>query len=143
MSYEARPSNQLMVGAGTAKDLSATGVFAYTWNFFENARIWRLAVKTTTAQVSTGGIVVQFLLRPTYGSATNQVVLGTVTVPQTAATNLVYVNEITPTNIIAGSQVVANVSTAATTSGSGIAQLYWDFDPETILNEANFTKVTA
>jgi hypothetical protein len=146
--FDARPPKALMIGAGTAKDCSATGVFAYTLNLLENARVWRLIVKVTVVMVSTGGIVITFRRRPLYGSAgsgsTAQTVLGTVTVPATAAVNSIYYNDITPVNINAGDQLVCDCTTAATTSGSAFGDVLWDYDPEAVLNEAAFTaKVSA
>lgn len=140
--YDARQPRMTMIGAGTAKDTSSTGVFAYTYNLVEAGRVWRLLVKTTTAIVSTGGVVITFRRRPTYGSSSGQTVLGTVTVPGSAAANAVYYNDITPVNLSAGDQIVADCTTAATTSGSAFAEVFVDLNPETATNEG-YTKVTA
>src|SRR5258708_3619321 len=141
--YGLRRGAKIGVGGGSAKDLAATGVFAYTWNFLEPATIKQLAVKATTAMVSTGGIVVTFRRRPAYGSSAGQSVLGTVTVAKTSVVDLVYVNNITPVNIAAGDQIVADCTTAATTSGSGIAYLLADFSAEVSKSESAVVVVTA
>jgi hypothetical protein len=144
--YDAKPAANLMVGAGTAKDVSSTGVFAYTWNFIEPASVRQLACKVTVVMNSTGGIVVTFRRRPAYGSAgsgaTAQTVLGTVTIPKTAAADVVVVNNITPVNINPGEQIVADCTTAATTSGSAIAYVVADYNAEVAKNES-VTVVTA
>lgn len=141
MAYDSRPAVNLMVGAGTAKDCSSTGVFAYTWNFVENAQVRQLACKVTVVMVSTAAIVVTFRRRPAYGSAgsgaTAQTVLGTVTIPKTSAVDLVYMNLITPVNINAGDQIVADCTTAATTSGSAIAYVVADYSAEYNKNSVN------
>lgn len=146
MAYDSRPAHLLMVGAGTAKDCSATGVFAYTWNFIEPAVVRQVACKVTTVMNSTGGIVVTFRLRPAYGSAgsgaTAQSVLGTVTIAKAAAVDTVFVNNITPVLVQPGQQIVADCTTAATTSGGAIAYISHNFSAEVAKNEA-VTLVTA
>lgn len=146
--YDARPPKFLQIGAGTAKDVSATGVFAYTYNLMEGARIWRLMVKVTVVLVSAAGTVITFRRRPLYGAAgsgaTAQTVIGTVTLPVNAVANSIYYNDITPLNVNAGDQIVADCTTAAGTSGSAIADVLWEYDPETALNETALTgKVSA
>jgi hypothetical protein len=145
--YDARPAHQVMIGAGTAKDLSSTGVFAYTWNFLEPAEIRQLACKVTVVLVATGGAVVTFRRRPAYGSAgsgaTAQTTLGTVTIGVNAAADTVWVNNITPVVINPGDQIVADVTTAASASGSAIAYLVHCFSPEVSRNESKVTVVTA
>lgn len=144
--YDAKQATALMVGAGTAKDCSSTGVFAYTWNYIEPATVKTLAVKVTVVMSSTVAIVVTFRRRPAYGSAgsgaTAQTVLGTVTVAKTAAVDTVFVNNITPVTLNPGEQIVADCTTAATTSGSAIAYVIADYSAETSLNES-VTVVTA
>lgn len=145
--YDARPAANVMIGAGTAKDLSSTGVFAYTWNFLEPAEIRQLAVKVTVVLVATAGAVITFRRRPAYGSAgsgaTAQTSLGTVTVGINAAVDTVWVNNITPVIINPGDQIVCDCTTAASASGSAIAYLVHCFDPEVSKNEGKVTVVTA
>lgn len=141
--YDAKPAANVIIGAGTAKDCSSTGVFAYTWNLTEPGTIKQLIVKTTTAMVSSAATVITFRRRPVYGSATSQTSLGTVSVAATAAANAVFVNNITPVNLNVGDQIVADCTTAATTSGSVIANIVADYSAETSLNESVVTVVTA
>jgi hypothetical protein len=141
--YDAKPAACLQVGAGAAFTLSGTGVFAYTWNFIEPATVKTLALKITTTISSSAGAVVTFYLRPTYGSATGQTVIGTITTGLTSASNTLFVNNITPVQIPAGSQVVANCTTAATSSGAGIAYIVADYSAEVSKNETAVTVVTA
>lgn len=141
--YDAKPAANVIIGAGTAKDCSSTGVFAYTWNLTEPGTIKQLIVKTTTAMVSSAATVITFRRRPTYGSSSGQSSLGTVSVAATAAANAVFVNNITPVNLNVGDQIVADCTTAATTSGSVIANIVADYSAETSLNESVVTVVTA
>lgn len=136
MAYDSRQPNVLQVGAGAAFTLSSTGVFAYTWNFLEPSVIRQIAVKVTTIISSSAPVVVQFLLRPTYGSTSGQTVLGTVTLTGTQAANTLVVNNIKPVSVPANSQIVANCSTAATSSGAGVALMASEYSPEESLNES-------
>ena len=141
--YDAKPASMLMVGAGAAYTLTSTGNFAYTWNLLEPGTVKQLAVKVTTAVNSAASAVVTFYSRPTYGSTASQVTLGTVTLGSTAAANTLYVNNITPVQIPAGSQLVANCTTAAGTAGAAIAYVNVDFSAEVSKNETAVTVVTA
>lgn len=140
--YDNKQAANVMIGAGTAKDCSSTGVFAYTWNYIEPCTVKQLACKVSVVMNSTVAIVVTFRRRPVYGSSSGQTSLGTVTIPKTAAADTVVVNNITPVNMNVGDQIVADCTTAATTSGSAIAYVVADFNPETSLNES-VTVVTA
>jgi hypothetical protein len=101
-----------------------------------------LALKITTTISSSAGVVVTFYLRPTYGSSSSQVSLGTITTGLTSAANTLFVNNITPVAIPVGSQIVADCTTAATSSGAGIAYIVADFSSEVSKNET-VTVVTA
>lgn len=133
--------NQAMVvplGTMAPSVLTSTGVPANSINYLglNNLRVTRLYFKVTTAINSTGAVVLQFYGRPVYGSATNQVSLGTLTIPSTAVADQVYYKDITPVNAIAGYQYVMNVNTAATTGGAGIWGMELDLDPETAANQS-------
>lgn len=132
--YDAKRSAAIEIGAGAAKDLSATGVFATTFNLLENVRVWRLVVKVTTSISSTGAVVVALKRRPTYGSSSGEVNLGTVSIPAAAVANAVYYKDITPYNCLIGDQLVFDCTTAASTSGAAIAGFLADFDPEAAAN---------
>lgn len=134
--YDRHPAKKLLLGTLAAKDCSSTGDFAYNEHLDENTRVWRLKAKVTTVMVSTGTIVITFYVRPTYGSTSGQITLGTVVIPATAAANNEYYKDITPVNVAEGSQIIANVTTAATTSGACIAHWLDDVDPEVALNQA-------
>lgn len=136
MAYDSRQANVLQVGAGAAFTLSSTGVFAYTHNFLEPAVLRQIAVKVTTNISSSAAVVVQCLLRPTYGSSSSQVIAGTVTIPAAATANQIYVNNIKPVAVPANYQLVFNCSTAATSSGAGIGLFAAEYSPEESANES-------
>lgn len=141
MSYDLRRPESIEIGAGTAKDISATGVFAQTLNLMEPAQVNRLYVKVTVAVVSSAPAVITFRRRPTYGSASGQTALGTISVPGGTAANAVFYNDITPVLCNAGDQIVADCTTAATSSGSVIGSAIAIYSPEVAAN-MGFTKVT-
>ena len=141
--YDAKPSSNVMIGAGAAYTLTSTGAFAYTWNLLEGGTVRQLAIKLTTSASSTAAPVVTFYSRPTYGSSSSQVSLGTVTLGATGAVNSLYLNNIKPVNVPAGSQIVAVCTTAASTGGAAIAYCTVDYAPEEPGNQSAVTLVTA
>jgi hypothetical protein len=112
---------------------------------FEPTRVWRLAAYITTAVVSTGTVVLQLLYRPTAGSSSGQVVLGSLNIPAGTAADKVIYKDITPYNLPAGSQLAYSVSTAAAgggAAGAAIVEVLTDFSPEAVLNESKFVAST-
>jgi len=88
-------------------------------------RLWAVV----TATVVTAACVVTFTYRPTPGSATGQVTLGTLTIPNsTAPGKLLYKNlSGTPTKIVPGGELV--VSFSGGSGAGGIAAVGCTTDP--------------
>lgn len=128
--YDARRPQSILVGTLAAKDLSATGVFAYNEVLMEDCAVSRLLVKVTVSIVSTSAVVITFHARPTYGSASSQVNLGTVTIPGGVAANAFYYADINPVDVPVGYQIVADVTSAASASGSALAGFLAQYSPE-------------
>jgi len=143
--YDSRLPTRVQIGAGATQSLTAVAVAAYSHEYMENSRVWRLMCYVTTAVVSTVAVSVQFLYRPTFGSATGQTILGTVNIPAGALVDSVYYKDITPQNLNAGGQLAFNVSVAAAgggAAGAAFHEVIADLDPETALNQSKFIAST-
>lgn len=79
--------------------------------------IREFAITVATA-ITVTAVIAQLIWRPDPGSATGQVVLGTITVPTTAVIGQVIRKRITPTKVGAGGYLVLSVTQAAT-AGTG------------------------
>lgn len=128
--YDARRPQSILVGTLSAKNLAASGDFAYSEVFEEDGTVSRLFVKVTTTLSSGANTVVSFYARPTYGSSSGQVTLGAVSIPTATAANVLVYKNITPVSVPANYQVVANVSTIATSSGAGLSGFLAQYGPE-------------
>lgn len=107
----------------------------------QNQVLQRAGLMVTTAVVSTGAVVVNIIARPTHGSTTGQVVLGTISVPAAAVVGSTYYKDFADnlTVIQAGYELVFSVLTAAAGGGAAGAVLSMallDLDPETPLNQS-------
>ena len=141
MPYENIQNPKLQVGSHVEIDLTSAAVQSFSWVLGMDARVFRIQAKVTTATVSNVSIVLNFRRRPTFGSATGQSSLGTLTIPTAIAVNKVYYKEITPVNCVAGDQIVVEVTTAAGgggAAGKALCDLLIDTDPEVALNESGF-----
>jgi hypothetical protein len=91
----------------------------------------------STSVVSSGNVVVTFKRRPTLGSTSGEVTIGTLTMPSGAAAGKVYYKAVAPVVCLAGEQIVVEVTTAAAGgSAAGNGQGFFDAeqDPETNAN---------
>ncbi len=137
--YDARQPVSQLIGTLAAEDLSATGLVGYSHLLAESCNVQMLYARVTTSVVSTPtSAILTFYARPTIGSATSQLTLGTVAIPGgTAAGKTVY-KAINPVLVPAGYQLVADVTTAATASGAAVAIFGAAYSPEEPANEPNF-----
>lgn len=104
-------------------------------------KIHRVALKVTTAIVSTGTVVVVVKKRPTVGSGTGEVVLATLNIPAATAANKVIYKDISPASILPGDEVCFDVTTAAAgggAAGAGVGLLEAYAEDELPANNANF-----
>lgn len=70
-------------------------------------------LQVTTATVSTGNIVVSVFQRPTYGSSSGQVLIGTLSIPTGVAIGKIYYKPVESVKVVQGSQLAFACSTAA------------------------------
>lgn len=139
--YDQIPSPRLQTGTHAEIDLTSAAVQSFAISLQANARVFRLQAKVTTATVSTGSIVLNFRRRPTFGSASGQSSLGTITIPTAIAVNAVYYKDITPVVCNVGDQIVVEVTTAAAgggAAGKAVCDFLADYDPETAANSSGF-----
>lgn len=130
---------QLQIGVpGTPLSFAAVAVVGANTclPLFRPVEIQGIAVTITTA-VTVTSAVAQVLYRPTPGSSTGQVVLGTITLPVTgSAIGKQYYKRLTPYKALPGGEIVLNVTTAAT-AGAGIAGLLVNETTEAFGNVTN------
>lgn len=102
----------------TAQSLASTGDIL-VYNFGETIVVTRIMVLISTTVSSSSSVVVNVYQRPTYGSTSGQVLIGTLTIPTgTAAGSIMYKN-IESVKVPQGSQLAFNVGTAASSAGAG------------------------
>lgn len=141
MAYDKILSPRLPVGAQAEIDLTSAAVQSFSFLLSMNARVFRLQAKVTTATVSTGSIVITFRRRPTFGSATGQTTLGTISIPTAVVVNKIYYKDITPVNCVSGDDIVAEVTTAAAgggAAGKALVDFLADYDPENAVADSNY-----
>lgn len=139
--YDARLPVQYQVGAGATTTLSSTGYTTALYTvFLEPAEIRTLYCTITTTLNSTGNTVVDCYYRPTIGSTSGQVKIGTLTMVTTQAASTTVYQSVTPYIIPAGGTLIWNVSTAASSAGAGILSFRSQYSPEILANDAAFTK---
>lgn len=127
---------------------SATDV--QTYSVTTHCNLARAECKIQTAVVSSGNVVVQFVKRPTTGSATGEVVLATINIlPAALVGTTVYADVSTKTaetnSLFSGQELIVRVLTAA--AGGGAAGTMFGLavvteDPEVPLNEPNLVLST-
>lgn len=126
------------LGTPAAIALATPGVHTFSKIVHSRQQVQRLLATITTAVVSTAPAVIQLLYRPTPGSATNQVVVGSLSIPGGATVGQCYVKDVALVSCAPGSQLVYNVSTAATASGAAVGGFESIDDPETLVNEPKY-----
>lgn len=104
--------------------------------------IRRIALSVAiTSATSTANPVVTFQRRPTPGSATGAVTLGTITIPTGSAAPKVYFKDITPVILNAGESIAFNLTTQGTDASAAAGTAYAGAEllptPEVPLNESN------
>lgn len=101
----------------TAQSLaSAADMLVY--NVCEQIVVTRIMLQVSTATVSTGNIVVSVYERPTYGSSSGQVLIGTLVIPSGVAAGKIYYKDVESVKIPQGSQLAFVCSTAAAGGGA-------------------------
>lgn len=127
----------VQVGAGAADDLSATGVHSYSFAIMEQCCVRRLhALVSTLVDSAVTEAVIDFKARPNFGSATGEVTLGQLTIPDATVVGDVVYKDISPTNLFPGGELVFEVSVAADTAGGAVYGVRADLDPEDANNQS-------
>lgn len=116
-----------LVGARVEDDLSAEDVAAYSQAVMSGATINEFHVLVST--VTVGDASIQLKRRPTYGSASGEVVLATVVVPGGTAAGKMLVKRFKGVDVEPGDEIVYEVISAAT-SGGALYDQRSDNDPE-------------
>jgi hypothetical protein len=118
---------------GAAQSLTSAAVVANSMVQFP-VSIEKILFKLTTAVVSSGAVVVNFKKRPTLGSATGEVSIGTLTIPAGAAINAIYYKDVTPVEFGVGEFLAVEVTTAAAgmgAAGAGYSAIQLSSSPKT------------
>lgn len=138
MAYDVKGPVLIPFGTLAGSSLASTGIPASSLSYVcvQNCRITRVGLYQTVVNNSTGATVVQVIQSTVLNSVTSQTVLGTLTVPATQAIDKIVYKEITPANLNIGDQILLNVTTASTTSGSAFLIVEVDRDPEVALNQS-------
>lgn len=99
--------------------VGSTGDYAKWYVMAPTIEISRLLlIVSTTTLTGTAAPVVTFYARPTFGSTSGQITLGTITVPSASVAGAIIYKNIESVKIPAGYTIVANLSTAGTDGGS-------------------------
>lgn len=120
---------------------SAAVVQSFT--VLEQCQVSQLYFAISTATVSTGDIVVAFKRRPTLGSSSGEVTIGSLTIPSGVAAGRVYYKYVDPVVCAAGEQIVIEVTTAAAgmgAAGNGQGFFSAQQDPETDANNSDMVE---
>lgn len=108
--------------------LADAAFIAGSRSYIATPQIVRKLWATVTAAVVTAACTVTYTYRPTPGSATNQVTLGTLVLPNGAAAGkFVYKNLTTMQKILPGGEVVASFSGGS--GAGGLAAIGMSTDP--------------
>lgn len=114
--------------------VSSTGVMAHRYTVSQQVTVKRLAYLVTTQSTVTAAVIA-VELRPTPGSATGDSVIGTLTIPTSAAIGSFIYKDVAGVVVPAGSEIAFNVTTAST-AGGGVPLLVCEEDPETAANNS-------
>lgn len=109
----------------------------------QQQEVSRLAFAISTSVVSTGDVVVTFKRRPTLGSSSGEVSLGTLTMPNGAAAGKIYYKDIDPVVCAEGEEIICEVTTAAagmSAAGNGQGYVVSNEDPEESANNSDLVE---
>lgn len=137
MAYDVKNSPLMSFGTLAGSSMASTGIPSSSNSYVavQNCRVTRIAFYVSIVMNSSTDIVLQIIQSTVLGSVSTQTTVGTLTIPKTQAINKIIYKDITPVNLNIGDQLLMNVTTAATSSGSGFFFVEADYDPETPLNQ--------
>lgn len=117
----------LPVGSIAADDLSGTGVHGYSYLVLSPCAVKRFLAAVSTVLVGPATVVLK--RRPTFGSATGEVVLDTIVIPAAAPVGQVMYSDFKMVELDVGDELVFEVTVAAT-SGGALYGIEAENDPE-------------
>lgn len=115
----------------TAENLAAaTGTYGQ-YLVMKSIYVTRLEFMVSAAVTAgTGAPVVTFYRRPTMGSDSGRVAIGTITVPNSASVGQVIYKDVTPVLLSPGEEISMARTTQATDGGTAAGQGYYGFVAE-------------
>jgi hypothetical protein len=128
------------IGTLGAAVMTGTGVLAHRYVALMPIKVKRIMLKITAATVSSGNIVVAVKKRPTIGSASGEVAIGTITIPTAVAANAIYYKDVTGVVCAQGDEICFDVTTAAAgggAAGTALPMIEAEEDPEVPANNSN------
>ena len=142
--YTEEQSVGSVVPAGTAvlaaEDFSAAAAVHGEHIVLKKVQIKRVMFVVSLAIVSTGAVQVTFTRRPTPGSLTGAVLLGTLVIPAGTAIGKVLYKDISPAKLFPG-DALALEATVASAGGGAAGMGYYGFDldlqPEVVANSSD------
>ncbi len=121
----------------TAEDLNASPAVYGGFLVMKQCKIKAIKFYVTTAINTVTAPAVEFNRRPTYNSASGEVLLGTLTIPNGTAAGKVIVKEIDPVVLFPGEELSLEHTVQAGTAGAGFYGFEIMDDPEEIANQSN------
>ena len=142
MSYIHKKLGSVLVGAGTAKVTTATGVSVHSIAVLDQIKVDRIAAVVSTAiDNDLVAAVMTVKRRPTYGSTAGEVSIGTLTFPDGTAAGKVLYKDVNPVVCYPGDQIVFEITTAGTdgaaAAGAAIGMVSCEEDPEVPGNQGD------
>lgn len=126
---------------GTGIDMSSTNASEFLIS--DVVQIEEIGMVIKTATNSSSPIVVTVTGRPTVGSASGAIAIGTITIPTGIVAGKMYTNKVNPVQLYPGYSINFAVTSAASVAGAAYPVIRAAFGAETDLNLAYVTVVTA
>jgi hypothetical protein len=120
----------------TPEDLSAANAVYGSYVVAKQCKIKRIAFYVTTLINASTNPAVTFTRRPTFGSTSGAILLGTVTIPTGSAVGTVIYKNIAPVNLYPGDELSLAQTVQASTAGQGFYMFEIDDDPEVPANQS-------
>ncbi len=129
-------------GPDTALNLAATAALWAGYAVHAPVALNRIDFLVTT-QTTSGSVAGQvgFIRYPTYGSTTNSVAIGTLTIPNAATVGQVYYKDVAYVKLNAGEELAVWITRqcvdAGTAAGAGFPGFLFDPAPDYVTNQTN------
>ena len=117
--------------------LTSTGVSLVHFAIQHQVEVKRVMFQLSTAVSSSVSAVVAVKYYPVIGSSSNAVTVATLTIPTGTAAGVIIYKDINEYIAVPGGEIVFDVTTAATSTGIGVAGFWCNLDPEYVTNQTN------